>query len=170
MLVVVDMQVGFLNANSLPIVDAVTHLIDACDAKSIPTAFTRFGNEIGSPYERLLGWTSVRQEQETALHEAFRRRDDPIIEKTFYSAFTPEFSALVSEWNCETLLICGVSTESCVLKTAVDAFERDLRPILVADSCASDLGPEMHRMGLEIIQVLIGKDQIMTTEELIRQL
>lgn len=164
------MQIGFLNAHSRGVMPRVAELVHQGSRRDIPTIFTTFRNPPDSPYEKLLGWKNMREKHEMALHEAFRGTDAPILEKQFYSAFTGEFCSLVSDYGARTLIICGVSTESCILKTAVDAFEREFTPIVVADSVASDLGDEMHRKGLAIIEVLIGKGQVMNTADLLHRI
>lgn len=160
------MQIGFLNEHAEPIVPSVVRLLDECKRKEIPYVFTKFRNEVGSPFDNLIGWPNVRERPETDLHEAFIERSTILIEKNFYTAFTDEFERLVKNNSWETLLICGISTESCVLKTAVDAFERELHPLVIADACASDLGHEMHRKGLDVLEVLIGKNQIVRIDQL----
>ncbi|MEO8648008.1 MAG: isochorismatase family cysteine hydrolase [Acidobacteriota bacterium] len=165
-LVVVDMQTGFLNDNSKSIIPAVVALIDKCARRGIPSVFTKFINQPESPYEILMGWQRVRDSPETDLHTAFFSRAEIVLEKHFYTAFTSEFDDLVRKNDWRSILISGVSTESCVLKTAVDAFERGLRPVVIGEACASDIGPDVHRMGLEILEVLIGKDQITSADRL----
>jgi nicotinamidase-related amidase len=49
-----------------------------------------------------------------------------------------------------------------VLKTAVDAFERDLTPWIVQDACASHAGPEPHNAGLLVARRFIGRSQIIS--------
>jgi nicotinamidase-related amidase len=169
-LMVIDVQNGFLNAHSLTVVPNICRVIEACSRSGVPILFTAFMNTIGSPFERLIGWNKVRNPPETDLHESVRPFADILITKNFYTAFTSELDELVKKYGWTTILICGVATESCVLKTAVDAFERQLTPIVIADSCASDLGTEMHSMGLAVIEVLIGKDQIVSTDEVVTKL
>jgi len=166
-LLVVDMQNGFLNEHSLPVVSNVLRMVKACSRNRIPILFTAFENKIGSPFERLIGWENVRDVEEKALHESLEPFADTVFTKNFYTAFTPEFDEFVKRQAWTTVLICGVATESCVLKTAVDAFERELRPVVIADSCASDVSEEMHFMGLAVLEILIGKNQIKLTDGII---
>ena len=88
-----------------------------------------------------------------------------IVDKEFYSAFTDDFEHLLNRYGWKTLILCGVATESCVMKTAVDAFERNLTPVVVSDACASHAGDEVHNAGLMILGRFIGKDQLVTTAE-----
>jgi nicotinamidase-related amidase len=58
------------------------------------------------------------------------------------------------------VFICGIATESCVMKTAIDLFERNIRPIVIQDACCSHAGEAAHNAGLLIIERNIGKAQI----------
>ncbi len=169
-LIVVDLQVGFLNEHSTPVIDSVRGLIKEARVRQVPVLFTRFRNLPNSPFEKLVGWTKVRDKPETDLYPMMFADVDHHIEKLFYTACTNEFLALAAQHSWRTLVICGLSTESCILKTAVDAFEHRFTPIVVADACASDLGRQTHLKGLEIIRILIGNDQVMNIHQLLPQL
>ncbi|WP_369183522.1 isochorismatase family protein [Streptomyces sp. Y1] len=64
------------------------------------------------------------------------------------------------------LYICGIATESCVLKTAVDAFERDLTPWLLEDAVASHAGQAAHEAGILVASRFIGPGQIIKTADI----
>lgn len=166
-LVVVDMQVGFLNEHSLPVIPSVLRLFDECNRRSLPIIFTKFINRSMSAFELFLNWTQVRYTPEIELYSAFVGLGDSLVEKSNYTAFTDEFKKLTLQANCRTLLISGISTESCVLKTALDAFELGIRPVIVSDACASDQGTHVHLQALELMKILIGRNQIMTIDELV---
>ena len=55
--------------------------------------------------------------------------------------------------------ICGIDTEGCVLKTAVDLFDAGVRPVVLVVACASTGGDELHRIGLRTMRRLIGERQ-----------
>jgi nicotinamidase-related amidase len=63
-------------------------------------------------------------------------------------------------------LICGIAIESCVCKTAVDAFERNLTPWVLVDACASHAGTMTHEAGLVVTSRFIGKRQLISTSDL----
>lgn len=63
---------------------------------------------------------------------------DEVIPKTRDSAFFgTELEQRLREAGVERLVLCGVSTESCIGVTATDAYARDLRVTLVEDATAS---------------------------------
>lgn len=169
-LAVIDMQNGFLNKHSQHIVKKVDALIRGCHALNLPVVFSRFFNVAGSPYESLIGWDRVRTGPETEIVDELLPLMGNLIDKNFYTAMTSKFVALISRNDWKTIVLCGIATESCVLKTAADTFELGLRPIVISDACASDMGEASHAAGLLALESLIGKDQILSTNELFEYL
>ncbi len=169
-LVVIDMQNGFLGSRSNHIIPNVVQLIEECKKRGVPIVFTRFHNLEHSPYEELIGWTRLRTAPETDLTAELVPFAQTVIDKEIYSSFIPEFNDLVAENHWNTFILCGVATESCVMKTAVDAFEKRLTPLVVSDACASHAGEEVHTAGLMILGRFIGKDQLVTTNQLLKLL
>lgn len=169
-LVVIDMQKGFVNEYSSHIIENVDALIRGCKELSVPVVFTRFFNVFGSPYETLIGWERVYREPETDIVDELLPLVEALIDKNFYTALTPDFVELIQQNVWKTIILCGIATESCVLKTAADVFELGLRPIVISDACASDMGRNSHLAGLLSLESLIGQDQIMTSHDFLNSL
>ena len=97
-LVVVDMQNGFVSSKSAPVVPRVVDLVDQWADAGGPTLFTRFVNRPGSPYERLIGWSRMQSEPETSIVGELAPaagRAVAIVEKPAYTLFTPTGAAAV---------------------------------------------------------------------------
>lgn len=63
---------------------------------------------------------------------------DVVLAKTRDSAFFgTDLEARLEEAGVGRVVLCGVSTESCIAATAIDAYARDLRATLVEDATAS---------------------------------
>jgi nicotinamidase-related amidase len=171
-LVVVDMQNGFLNHHSKHITPAVVALAQEWSSRGLPVVFTRFLNRPDSAYEKYFSWTRLTDSPETDLAAELADLTDgrPVIDKPGYTLFTPEGASLVAEHEWTDLVFCGVATDSCVLKSAADAFEHGYGPWIVTDACASDAGPDVHDAGLTVAHRLIGRRQLVTTEELLARL
>ncbi|MFW6773870.1 cysteine hydrolase family protein [Nocardioides sp. CPCC 205120] len=61
-----------------------------------------------------------------------------VLEKTRDSAFhRTDLVDLLHERGIDRLLLCGISTESCIGATALDAYSHDFETVLVADAIAS---------------------------------
>ncbi|MGH7749577.1 MAG: cysteine hydrolase, partial [Candidatus Dormibacteria bacterium] len=139
-LVVVDVQNGFITEYSRPVVPVIADLVRRWQAAHGDVVFTRYLNYSGSPFERLIGWSKMIDGPETELAielTPYIGPQTPVIDKYIYTLFTPEGTQLVDERGWTDLYVCGIDTEICVLKTAVDAFERDVTPWILKDACAS---------------------------------
>ena len=168
-LVVVDVQNGFITEHSQPVIPVITDLVQRWQAAQGDIIFSRYLNYPGSPFERLIGWTKMTNAPETDIVTEFApyiSPRTPIIDKYIYTLFTPEGTYLVDEHGWTDLYICGIDTDICVLKTAVDAFEHNLTPWILQDACASHAGPEAHAAGLFIAGRFIGANQIIHTTNL----
>jgi|SRR5918998_6767092 nicotinamidase-related amidase len=168
-LVVVDVQNGFITEHSQPVVPIIVDLVRRWQAAHGDVLFTRYLNYSGSPFERLIGWTKMTDGPQTELIPEllpYVNPQTPVIDKYIYTFFTSEGTELVHERGWTDLYVCGIDTEVCVLKTAVDAFEHDLTPWILKDACASHSGPKAHAAGLFIAGRFIGANQIIQTTSL----
>jgi nicotinamidase-related amidase len=160
MLLVVDVQNGFINAHTRHIVESVNKLIGAFTGRGQPLVFTRFVNTPDSGYERWIGWSRFMQAPENDLCDDLHVGEVRVFIKHGYTAFTPEFEAYVQDQRIERLPLCGIATDGCVLKSAVDAFERGIEPVVAVDACASHGGQALHEAGLLLLGRFIGVGQL----------
>lgn len=161
-LVVTDMQNGFVREQSAHIVPVVVDLARRWQAAGGDTLFTRYLNYPGSPFERFFGWQRLQSSPDIDLVPELRPfvKQGVVLDKRIYSPFTPEGLALVERHGWGEFYFCGIATESCVLKGAVDAFECGFTPWLVADASASHAGIEAHEAGLLVARRFIGPGQV----------
>lgn len=167
-LIVIDMQNGFINDQSRHVIPKVVELVERWEATGRPVIFTRYHNYPGSPFERLIHWSKVQHAPETEIVPELQphaARARAVIDKRIYSYFTSEGADIAAREGWTDLVFCGVATESCVLKSAVDAFERDLTPWLVTDASASHGGPAAHDAGLLVARRFIGAGQLISASE-----
>lgn len=82
--------------------------------------------------------------------------EDYCVLKPMHSAFyqTP-LDVLLRYFNASTIILCGISTNSCIVCTAHDAKMRDLNIVVAADCCAA-ITVEQHRRALDHIEVTAG--------------
>lgn len=71
--------------------------------------------------------------------------------KTRDSAFidTP-LATMLKNHDIETVIICGVSTHTCLFQTASDAYALNINVIIASESVASHK-PEYHQVALDIL-------------------
>lgn len=167
-LLVTDMQNGFVREQSAHVVPIVVDLVRRWQANNGDTLFTRYLNYPGSPFERFFGWQRLQSSPEIDIVPELQPYLDHgmVLDKRIYSPFTPETERLFEQRGWNVFYFCGIATESCVLKGAVDAFERNLTPWLIADASASHAGPEAHAAGLLVARRFIGPSQVISRSDI----
>jgi nicotinamidase-related amidase len=164
-LFVVDVQNGFCNEISAPAVRRIVPLVRRWSDAGLPMIFTRYHNYPGSKFERLLDWTEVQHAPDTDLVDGLIPLADravAVADKTGYSVFTAEVTKIVDEYGWTDLVFCGLDTDTCVLKSVADAFEREHTPWLIRDACASHGSRSQHRTGVTLAGRFIGQRQLIT--------
>lgn len=150
--VVVDMQVDFFNDPELErcredLIAACNTVIDGALARGLPVvevrtvhardhstwALNMIDDRDGMTEEGTAGADPVE-----GLHHAGTTPGVTVVRKTRDSAFyDTDLEQQLRDSGVESFLLCGVSTESCISATAVDAYARDLAVALVRDGTAS---------------------------------
>ena len=173
-LIVVDVQTGFVNQHSRPALAGVTRLLQEWTERRWPILLTQFVNPPGGQWERLLGWARLRSEPETLLHPSVApyASSSVVVRKSTYTGVVGEVERGLNVGHWKTVVLCGIATEGCVLKTAVDLFEHDsgVRPVVVRDACGSHGGAALHETGLLLIERFIGRAQVPTHDHLLEEL
>ena len=155
-LIVVDVQRGFVNGHTRHIVPAVERLQAGCDR----IYATRFINPPASPWRRFMDWRRFAEGSADA-ELAFRPAAYAVIlEKHAYSCVNEDLLRDLRDRETAEVFLCGIDTDACVLVSAVDLFQHGIRPVILAEACASHAGPEYHEAGLRLLERLVGTDQI----------
>jgi nicotinamidase-related amidase len=66
------------------------------------------------------------------------------------------------------VVLVGLETDACVLKTAFDAFDADYRVRVISDLCATAAGAAVHQQTLTLMRRNIGAESIVTAETYLR--
>jgi nicotinamidase-related amidase len=128
--------------------------------------FTRF-----APPQALIGsWRNYYEKWEFAarkdadwlweLDHPWRER--PSIASHTFSKWVPE--AVVRFGPEPEVVLCGVSTDCCVLGTALAAVDHGAHVRVVADACAAK-SPELHNRALDLLSLRAPQLAIVTLEQ-----
>ena len=85
--------------------------------------------------------------------------------KRLSAFYGTDLDVLLRSLGTETVVIAGINTNTCVLCTAFDAFNRDLRVVVPSDAVASMYGEDLHVFGLENLRRCLG--WVLTTDEIL---
>src|SRR3978361_1428489 len=92
-LVVVDVQNGFITEHSEPVVPVIVDLVRRWQAAYGDVVFSRYLNSSCSPCEALIGWTKMADSPETDFFPElapYVSTHIPVVDKHIYTLFTPE--------------------------------------------------------------------------------
>lgn len=151
-LLVVDAQQGAIDEDNETLLRIRELIADHRD-RFVRVIASRYLNVEGSPLRVLLGSDSWTDPQETTLHEGIALPGVVVIDKSTYALgklLEPHLEGI------ENLVLCGVDTHACVLHEGLDAFDRCIRPIVLADLCDSSNGEEAHACALKVLRHAIG--------------
>lgn len=98
------------------------------------------------------------------LTDDFAAGAGPTLDAVTFSKWGPELASKVG--NGGQLALAGVTTDCCVLSTAVDAADAGVCVQVVGDACAG-VSDESHRAALEILRLYAPLVEVVTVSDLI---
>ncbi len=82
---------------------------------------------------------------------------DYVVTKQRYSPFiATDLELAVRCMGIDTFFLVGGNTNNCVLSTAFESYNRDIRVVLLEDCCASMNGQKYHEFAIEQIRASLG--------------
>lgn len=159
-LLVVDAQVGFVGPETQHVIAEIERLIP----RYAHVIATRFFNPAGSNFRRLVHWERFDLRGPDFPLAIDVPANTIIVDKSIYTCVTPTFLDILRKLHVSEVHICGIDTDICVTKCAVDLFENGFRPVILGFACASNGGREYHEAALKILIRYIGREQVQTSE------
>lgn len=155
-LLIVDVQNGFVNNKTKHIPD----LVEKLQYNYELVIASRFINQLDSPYRRLIKWNHLSPDTDE-IELAFKPKEGTvIIDKSIYTCIDESFLQLLKVNDIDAVDICGIDTDICVTKCAVDLFEKNITPFVLKDYCATHADADIQEAALIILARYIGKSQI----------
>lgn len=158
-LVLIDLQKGFLEKEAVRFLpEKIVGLV--CSRHFDHIVATQFQNTPDSVFHRFLGWDGMMDKNSQAIDS----RILPLVERVFvkqgYTCFTEEFCNFIKTKGISYLFFAGVDTDACVLKTALDCFERGIPFSVLWEYCGSSGGERIEEAAYQILLRNIGRKQI----------
>jgi nicotinamidase-related amidase len=171
-LVVVDMQRVFADAASgwatpgfAGIVPTVAALVDAFAPAVTFTRFVAPAEPAGAWRAYYARWPFALQPPGAPLWEVVPELGPtgPTVDAPTFSKWGPELAARVGG---DELVLAGVSTDCCVLSTAVAAADAGVAVRVVADACAG-VDAASHRAALDLLALYGPLVEVVTSDVLL---
>lgn len=157
-LFVIDVQNGFVSDKTRMVLPKIEQLM-SCFGDGIIIA-TQFINTENSGFTDIMHWERLKTTPEIDLIPFVKEKATHIIQKTIYSACTDEVMQLLLNNKVTEAYLAGIDTDCCVLSTAISLFERNIRPIVLEQYCASNGGDISHQAAITVLKRTIGLKQI----------
>lgn len=177
-LLVIDMQNCFFESDNLAqmraeLSNACNELIEKAHQALAPVVMVRTRHrEDGSTWTRNMiednqGFAFVGDDDSLFIDELTDWATLEVIKTRDSAFYATDLEDRLRQANVNRIVICGVSTHSCVALTAADAYARDFEVVLARDAIYSDK-PELHKVALDYLhteyrQVVLANHQISFT-------
>jgi nicotinamidase-related amidase len=180
-LLIIDMQQedGFVLERFGTVVANTAALLATARQQRVPVLYTRHINQAdgsdmprGEPRATDGGPSSYRAgtRQVEIIESLAPRPEEAVIDKGHYSAFhRTDLDARLKALEVDTLVICGVLTDVCVLSSVFDAFALGYHVRLVSDACTTTTLAG-HYSALLIMANWVYSVEILTSSECRRAL
>lgn len=157
-LFVIDVQNGFVSDKTEMVLPKIEQLMNDFDEGFIIA--TQFINTENSGFTDIIHWGRLKTTPEINLIPFVKEKATYVIQKPTYSACIDEAMQLLLENNVTEAYIAGIDTDCCVLATAISLFERNIRPVVLEQYCASNGGEVSHQAAITVLERTIGMKQI----------
>jgi len=167
---VVDMLVGFMEAghnlycgdDARRIIPNVKQLIENEQAKGSQVFFICDTHDPDDLEFQMFPEHCIRGTEESEVIEELSGYEGEVIRKRRYSAFfETDLEQKLSELKPDTVIICGVCTDICVMHTAADLRNRDYAVEIPTD-CVASFDPNAHNYALEHMEKILGAMLVQT--------
>jgi len=173
-LAVIDMQRVFAEPDSdwlaprfAEIVGPVRGLVDAFRPRVTFTRFVAPDVPAGAWRQYYEVWPFALQPPGARIYELvdeFASEPGPTLDASTFGKWNPDLSAKVGRG---ALVLAGVSTDCCVLSTALAAADAGTPVQVVAEACAGS-SDESHAKALDILQLYSPLVEVITVAEALR--
>lgn len=156
LLLVIDVQRNFINANTEDVLSKIQDLIASNQFDFV--AFTKYKNAVDGLFCRELNYLGCIKEEDQEI--MLGTKNFPIFEKTGYTVLNDEFKKFLSDYHIDKIYLCGIDTDACVFKTALDLFENEYDVYVLEKYCRSHIGKTAHDHAITAMKRLIGEKRV----------
>lgn len=160
-LVIIDMQKGFMNQHTQHLADRIRQYAfkNRNFFKYIIT--TKYINHEGTACYQFEKWYKCMHDTEEAgLVPEVEELSAINVEKDKYSCYNTDFQNLLKGLHLNEVYLCGVNTGCCVLHSAFDMYNDLISCYVIEDLCGSTSGPDSHKAAIKVLSECITKDRV----------
>jgi nicotinamidase-related amidase len=158
-----------LRARRVPVVQVVTQYRDSAEIAANPF-WKAIHDDPAKARKGILDHNLAGSPGTEVIPELWDDRDILVDTKKRYNPYlaTDLDFILRSRLGVDTIILCGVNTNTCVMCTAFESTNRDFRVIIAEEAVDTMDGEEMHRFALKSMAASLG--WVMPTAEILQAL
>jgi len=163
----VDLQKGFLTDKIIAsgYIEKIEKFLATLSRDEV--VLSKFINHPDSAFIRVLEWNRMQTDDpDTQLFGNLEIAGYDVVEKTGYTAWVPTVIEKAHARAVEEIVIFGLDTDACVLKTALDVFDAGLCPLVLKDLSASSGGQTRHNIGIDLLNITIDQKHVLMSDQL----
>lgn len=163
LLLIIDMQEGFRYVESEAI---LPNILELTESFSGAVVFSKFVNNKGSLFEQQLNWIKFQEEKDTKLFSELQAPNNIEFEHGGYTVLNNNLIKLVEDHGIVEVFLCGIYTDVCIIKTAMDLFDKNIEAFVIEDACGSLDGKSLHDSAILSLRHIIGKKHVLSTNQI----
>lgn len=159
-ILLVDIQEGYMNEELRALPREIEKHIKNYDYDLVIA--TRFINKNDSLHKADIHIKNMTVFSNKAkLVEPIEKIADIVLMKSTYTSLTDDVKKLLDKNQVKQVYIAGLNTETSVLATAFDLFDRGIKPVILSNLCNSVNGAEINKTALNILRAAVGDNCIL---------
>jgi nicotinamidase-related amidase len=177
-LAVIDMQVifgdpasGWRTPGFDDVTPAIQRLVTAFGDRVVYTRFIAPETPQGAWRDYYAEWAFALVPPDAPLYdlvESLPHAGQPVVSRVTFGKWDDDAGSLRElTHNAGTLVVCGVSTDCCVLSTALAAADAGVFVLIVADACAG-VSRADHERALDTMRLYAPLITVTSTEDVLR--
>lgn len=95
------------------------------------------------------------------LVEPIDKIADFVLMKSTYTSYTVDVAKLLEKKDVKQVYIAGLNTETSILATALDLFDKGIKPVVLSHLCNTTNGKRINEAALEILRIAVGDECIL---------
>lgn len=95
------------------------------------------------------------------LVEPIEKISDFVLMKSTYTSLTEDVAKLLEKNEVKQVYLAGLNTETSILATALDLFDKGIKPVVLSHLCNTTNGKKINDAALEILRIAVGDECIL---------